>query len=49
MLIQIFTLKATNYENKILTHREIIDCMIEQSELVITQMRKFTILINFLI
>ena len=49
MLIQIFVLKATNNEKKILTHREIIDCMIEQIEWVITQLRKFTILINFLI
>ena len=40
MLIKIFVIKIINKETKILTHHEIIDCMAEQIESVITQMYK---------
>ena len=37
MLIQTFVLKVINNERKILTHHEIIDCIAEKIESVITQ------------
>ena len=40
MLIQNFVLIVTNNEIKILTRHEIIDCIAEQIEFVITQVRK---------
>ena len=40
MLIRTFVLKVANNERKILTHREIFDCITEQIESVITQVRK---------
>ena len=40
MLIRTFVLKIINNERKKLTHYEIIDCIAEQTEAVITQVYK---------
>ena len=40
MLIRTLVLKVINNETKILTHHEIIDCIAEQIESVITQVCK---------
>ena len=42
MLVRIFVLKVINNERKIPTHHEIIDCIAEKIESVITQVCKET-------
>ena len=41
MLIQIFVQKVINNKRKILSHHEIIDCMAEQIDSVITHLDKY--------
>ena len=41
MLVQIFVQKVINNKSKILSHHEIIDCMAEQIDSVITHLGKY--------